>query len=87
MPSLDPIAVRQWVRGLRDAEGVAWRLEADRLRGLSVFESVQEYCSLQEQARRHERHSGEETWHKRAASEYGRLLEAFREAARRAASR
>jgi hypothetical protein len=83
MLRLEPNAVRQWVEGMREAERVAWRLEAERLRRLSVFESVQEYCRLQDQARRQGIRDGGEAWHRKAALEYRRLLEVFRKAAER----
>ena len=87
MPPLDAVAVRQWVQGMRNAEQVAWQLEAKRLRSLSVFESVQEYCRLQDQAGRQETRDGGEIWHRRAAADYGRLLEVFRRAAERSSGR
>jgi hypothetical protein len=84
---LDAVAVRQWVQGMRDAEQVAWRLEAKRLRSLSVFESVLEYCHLRDHASRQGTRDGGETWHRRAAADYGRLLEVFRKAAERSSGR
>ena len=87
MQKLDPAATRAWLEGMREAEKAIWQLETERLRGLTVQESVREYCQLQEFARLMVGRRDPEVWHREAAEEYQKLLEVFRKAAERAARR
>lgn len=87
MQKLNPGATRAWLEGMREAEKAIWKLETERLRGLSIQESVREYCELQEFARLVVGRRDLEVGHREAVEEYQKILDVFRKAAKRAARR